>query len=89
MKNERDNLQSSSHATSIKFQEAIDNMNAQIVQLTSDNGCLRNEIQELNANGRMSTISNDRAGFIQDKIWLATIKNYSFMAFFRKFTIFR
>ena len=57
VKLERDNLQKSHTATSQKFQNAIDDMNAQILNLTNEKFQFETTIEQLKSNGKVKCVS--------------------------------
>ena len=61
VKLERDNLQRSHTATSQKFQNAIDDMNGQILNLTNEKLQFENTIEQLKTNGRIEILSSNPA----------------------------
>ena len=61
VKLERDNLQKSHTATSQKFQNAIDDMNGQILNLTNEKLQFENTIEQLKTNGRVEILSSNPA----------------------------
>ena len=57
VKLERDNLQKSHTATSQKFQNAIDDMSGQILNLTNEKIQFETTIEQLKSNGKVQRVS--------------------------------